>query len=164
MELLNALGLNIKILIAQLINFAVLVLILWKFGYKPILKFLNDRKDKIERGVLDAEKATARLEEISDKEKEIIKKAKKEALIILEKAKKQGDENRKEIIDEAKEEIGQLINQEKAEIQIEKRETLKEIKREVADLVIRAVERIIREKIDNKKDKDLIKKIVKDLK
>jgi len=164
MELFNALGLNIKILIAQLINFAVLVLVLWRFGYKPILKFLDERKEKIEQGVLDAKKAMAKLEEISDKEKEIIKRAKKEALIILEKARKQGDKNRKEIIDEAKEEIGQIINEEKAKIQVEKGETLKEIKREIADLVIKSVEKVLEEKIDEKKDKELIQRIIKDLK
>jgi len=158
------LGLNIKILIAQLINFAVLVLVLWRFGYKPILKFLDERKEKIEQGVLDAKKAMAKLEEISDKEKEIIKRAKKEALIILEKARKQGDKNRKEIIDEAKEEIGQIINEEKAKIQVEKGETLKEIKREIADLVIKSVEKVLEEKIDEKKDKELIQRIIKDLK
>ncbi len=157
-------GLNIKILIAQLINFAVLVLVLWRFGYKPILKFLDERKEKIEQGVLDAKKAMAKLEEISDKEKEIIKRAKKEALIILEKARKQGDKNRKEIIDEAKEEIGQIINEEKAKIQVEKGETLKEIKREIADLVIKSVEKVLEEKIDEKKDKELIQRIIKDLK
>ena len=123
MKLFQALGLDIRILIAQLVNFAILLLVLWRFGYKPILKFLDERKDKIEQGVLDAKKATARLEEISAKEKEIIKKAKKEALIILEEARKQGDENSKEIIDKAKEEIGQIINQEKAKMQVEKGET-----------------------------------------
>ena len=48
MELFNALGINLKILVAQLINFLVLFIVLYKFGYKPMLKFLDDRKDKIE--------------------------------------------------------------------------------------------------------------------
>lgn len=164
MKLFQALGLDIRILIAQLVNFAILLLVLWRFGYKPILKFLDDRKDKIEQGVLDAKKAAVRLEEISAKEKEILKKAKKEALIILEEAKKQSDENSKEIIDKAKEEIGQIINQEKAKMQVEKGETLKEIKMEVADLIIQAIEKVLEKKMDSKKDKELIKKIVKNLK
>jgi len=58
MKLLQALGLDIRILSAQLINFAVLLFVLWRFGYKPILKFLDDRKDQIEKGVDDAKKAT----------------------------------------------------------------------------------------------------------
>lgn len=58
MELLNALGIDWKILLAQFVNFAVLVFVLWKFAYKPIFKFLEDRKNKIEEGIKNAEQAT----------------------------------------------------------------------------------------------------------
>lgn len=164
MKLFEALGLNITILIAQLVNFAILVFVLWKFGYKPMFKFLNERKEKIEQGVLDAQKAGAKLEEISAKEKEVMKNAKKEAMLILEKAKEEGEKNKEKIVVRAKEEIGQIINEEKAKMQLEKAQTLKEIKSEISDLVVRSVEKIIEEKFDQKKDDELIKKIVKNLK
>lgn len=164
MELFSALGLNIKILLAQLVNFAVLVFVLWKFGYKPILKFLDERKNKIEQGILDAQKAEERLKEIAVREKKIFKKAKKETLAILEEANQTGERNKEKMITRAKEEIGQIINEEKAKIQAEKAETLRDIKREVSGLVIEAVEKIMEEKVDEKKDCELIKKIVKNLK
>ncbi|MBU0722001.1 F0F1 ATP synthase subunit B [Patescibacteria group bacterium] len=160
MELLQAFGLNIKILIAQLINFAILLLILYKFGYRPILKFLEDRKNTIEQGVIDAKKAVEKLEEISKKEKEIIIKAKKEAKLILQTSREQGEKRHKEIVDKAKYDIGQIINQKKAKMQIEKAATLKEIKKEVADLVIATVEKILVEKVDAKKDNEIIRKII----
>ncbi|MFH1523098.1 MAG: F0F1 ATP synthase subunit B [Patescibacteria group bacterium] len=161
MGLIEALGLDINILIAQLVNFAILVVVLWKFGYKPILKFLDERKNKIEKGVKDAEKAAGRLIEIADKEKDIITKAKKEALIILDQAKQQGEENGKKMIAKAKEEIGQIINQEKQKIQIEKAKTLKDIKTEIGDLVARTVAKVLDKKLDKKEDNELIKKILK---
>ncbi|MDD5295148.1 MAG: hypothetical protein PHP21_04540, partial [Patescibacteria group bacterium] len=78
--------------------------------------------------------------------------------------KKQGETNRQKIVDKAKEEIGQIINQEKAKMEVEKGETLKEIKQEVGDLVILSLKKVLEEKMTDKKDEELIKKIVRNLK
>ncbi len=160
MELIESLGLDYKILIAQLINFAVLVFILYKFGYKPMLKFLEDRRKKIEEGVINAEKAQAKLEELSEKEKQIIKEAKKEALVIVENAKNQAEEKRKELIAKAKQEIAVIINEEKTKIKQEKVELVNEVKKDISELVIIALEKIIDKKVDKTEDKKIIKEIV----
>ncbi len=164
MELLNALGLNWKILIAQFLNFAILFFVLYRFGYKPILKFLDDRKDQISKGVQNAEEAEKKLVELDEKEKEIIKKAKQEALQIVEESKERGEEKRQQMIEKAKQEIGQIIDSEKSKMRAEKAETLKEIKAEIAGLIVDAVEKVLDEKIDKKKDKELIESIAKSFK
>ncbi len=164
MELFNALGLNVKILIAQFINFAVLLFVFWKFGYTPMAKFLEGRRKKIEKGIEDAQKAEEKLEQIIEKEKNVLKKAKKEASKILDEARAQADDNRKKSIEKAKIDIGKVINKEKENIHLEKAETLKQIKAEVVDLVVLVVEKIIDQKMDNKKDKELIEKTIKSIK
>jgi len=163
MELFNALGLNVKTLLAQLINFAVLFFVLYRFGYRPMLKFLDERKEKIEKGITDAEKAQEKLIQMTEDEKNIIKEARKEALVMIEKAKNDAGEKRNDILKKAKEEIGKVIDIEKAKMQIEKAETLKEIKREAAELIIVAMEKVLEARLGDKNDKELIKKIVKDL-
>ena len=164
MALFEALGLNVQVLIAQLINFAVLLFVLWKFGYKPMAKFLEDRSSKIEKGIEDAELANKKLIDLEEKEKEVLRNAKKEAIIILEKARAQGEENKKKTVEKARNEIGVLINKEKENIQLEKAESLKEIKKEVSVLVVEAVEKIMDEKLSSKKDKELIEKAIKGIK
>ncbi|SRR6056297_1463177 len=164
MKLFNALGLDPQILIAQLVNFAVLVFVLYKFAYNPILNFLKQRKEKIKQGVEYADQAEKELEEARQEKKGIIKEAKKEAMTITEKAKEEGEEKRKKIVDNAKEEVGQIINQEKEKIRAEKAESLKEAKKEVADMVVLALEKVLEEKVDSKKDKDLIQKTIKEIK
>lgn len=164
MELIKSLGLDYKILIAQFINFIVLIFVLYKFGYQPMLKFLDDRRKKIEEGVVNAEKAQAKLEELSEKEKKIIKDAKKEALVILEKAKNQAEEKRKELITKAKQEIATIINDEKAKIKQEKAELVNEVKKEVGELVVFALEKVIDKKVDKSQDKKIIEEIVTNLK
>jgi F-type H+-transporting ATPase subunit b len=164
MKIFSAFGLDIKILIAQLINFAILVFILWKFAYKPMFKILDDRKKKIETGIENAAKAEEKLREISEEEKKIMIEAKKEAAKILDEARLMAEESRKRNIDKTKEEIGQLINQEKENMRQEKAEVLKSINREVVDLVMITVEKVLEEKMSGAKDEELIKKAIGKLK
>ena len=164
MKIFSAFGLDIKILIAQLINFAILLFILWKFAYKPMFKILEDRKKKIETGIENAVKAEEKLKEIGEEEKKVMIQAKKEAAKILDEAKVMAEESRKKNIEKTKEEIGQLINQEKENMRLEKAEILKSINREVADLVVATVEKVIEEKMSGAKDEELIKKAIGKLK
>lgn len=164
MKIFTAFGLDIKILIAQLVNFGVLLFLLWKFGYKPMFKLLEDRRNKIDSGLENAALAETKLKEISDKEKKVLHEAKKEAAKILDDARALAEESRKKNIEKTKEEIGQLINQEKESMRQEKAEILKSINREVADLVVATVEKVIEEKMSGAKDEELIKKSIEKLK
>ena len=164
MKIFSAFGLDIKILIAQLINFGILLFVLWKFAYKPMFKILDDRKKKIETGIENAAKAEEKLREISEEEKKVMIEAKKEAAKILDEARVMAEESRKRNIEKTKEEIGQLINQEKENMRQEKAEVLKSINREVADLVMVTVEKVIEEKMSGAKDEELIKKSIGKLK
>jgi F-type H+-transporting ATPase subunit b len=164
MKIFTAFGLDIRILIAQLVNFGILFFLLWKFGYKPMLKLLEDRKNKIESGLENAARAEEKLKEIGEEEKKVLVEAKKEAAKILDDARLMAEESRKKNIEKTKEEIGQLINQEKENMRQEKAEILKSINHEVADLVTAAVEKVMAEKMTGAKDEELIKKAIGKLK
>ncbi|MDD5527483.1 MAG: F0F1 ATP synthase subunit B [Patescibacteria group bacterium] len=164
MKIFEAFGLDWRILIAQLINFAILFFILWKFAYKPMFKILDERKKKIETGLNYAARAEEKLKEIGEEEKKTMVAAKKEAAKFMEEAKKEAEESRKKQIEKTKEEIGQLINQEKENMRLEKAEVLASINREVAELVALTVEKVIEEKMSGQKDEELIKKAISKLK
>jgi F-type H+-transporting ATPase subunit b len=163
MGLFEALGINVKILIAQLINFSVLVFVLWRFAYKPVLKVLNDRREKIIQGVKSAEESENKLAEAEEKEKAIITEAKKEALKIVEESKKRGEEKYQEIISKTKEDIGQIINQEKDKIRQEKEEVLVEIRQEIASLLSIGISKFLDKKLDKEKDEAIISEVSKEL-
>jgi len=162
MELFQALGLNIKILIAQLVNFAVLLLVLWKFGYKPMMKFLDERTKKIETGVKNFEEAQKRLVEIDAKEKQILKKAQQEAQLLIEKTNEKITQRKKDMMAKAKEEIDMIVKKTKEDLEVEKKITLKHIKQESVELIIAVAEKILGDKINAKLDKDFIDKAIKD--
>jgi len=157
-ELISKLGIDWKLLIAQIVNFLVLLFVLYKFAYGPILAMLEKRQKKIEKGLADAEEAHKKLQESEEKQKEILKKARTEANVIVEKAHIQAEKSKSEIAVEAKAQAEKILANAKIEIEREKEKTIGEIKSEIGSLVVAAAEKIIGEKMDGEKDKKLIER------
>ncbi len=160
MELLSNLGINGKLLLAQIVNFFVLLWVLKRFAYKPVLEALEERRDKIEKGLADAEKSQKKLIEIEEKEKKVLAKARKEAQKIIGKAEEQAKKSQEEIVKEANRRVEKMIEDANKKIEEEKNKMLAEVKGEVAKLVALATEKVIDEKIDEGKDKEMIEKAV----
>ena len=160
MELLNNLGINGSLLLAQLINFGILLFVLYKFAYGPVLKILEERTKKIEKGLKDAESSHKKLAEISEKESAVLVEARKNAQEIIKKSEEVAVKNAEGIVMLAKEQSDKLLEDAKKQIKQEKAKILAEVKTEVANLVMLATEKIIDEKLDSVKDGILIKKAI----
>ncbi|MFH0956170.1 MAG: F0F1 ATP synthase subunit B [Candidatus Falkowbacteria bacterium] len=160
-SLIETFHIDWHLLLAQIFNFAIVFGVLYWFAFKPLGKVMAERTAKIEKGLDDAKKVGEKLSQTQAEFNKAMGEAKKQANMILEKAAADADARKQEMIIRAKEEIGQIINQEKQKMQTEKEITLKEIKKEVADLVITTVEKVLGEKIDEKKDREMIKKMIK---
>ena len=160
-SLISTFHIDLKLFIAQLINFAIVFSILYFMVFKPLVKTMTDRTEKIDKSLQDADEIEKRLALTEKDREEIISAAKKQANLIVEEASKRGDEKKNELVAKAKEEIGQVINVEKEKLVRDKAETLKEIKKEVANLVVLMVEKLLSEKMTSDKDTELIKKLVK---
>lgn len=160
-SLISTFHVDVKLLAAQLVNFAIVFSVLYFFAFKPLVKMMSERSEKIDKSLKDADAIEKRLASTEKERAEIIAAAKKQASLIIEEADKRGEARKTELVAKAKEEIGQVINAEKAKLASEKAETLKEIKKDVAGLVVLTVEKLLEEKMDSDKDKELIKKLVK---
>lgn len=160
-SLIETFHIDIKLLLAQVVNFAIVFSALYFFALKPLLKIMGERTETIEKSLNEAKMIEKKLASTEEDYNLKLAQAKKEANIILEKASKQAEEKKQETITKAKEEIGLIINKEKEKMRMEKAETLKEIKKETVDLVMLALEKILDEKIDKKKSEELIKKSLK---
>ncbi len=161
--IIESFHIDFKLLVAQAVNFLIVFLVLYYFVFKPLVKIMEERTKKITKSMDDVKKIEEKLVNTNDDYKKKMGEAKKEASVILEKASRDSEDKKKEMIAKAKEEIGQIINQEKEKMQSDKAKTLKEIKKEIVDLVAAAAEKVIGEKINNKNDQEIIKKIAKDI-
>jgi len=160
-ELLTKLGIDWKLLIAQIVNFLVLLFVLYKFAYGPILAMLEKRQKKIEKGLKDADEAHKKLAESEEKQKDILRKARTEAKDIVEKARIQAEKAKSEIASAAKGQAEKIMAGAKTEIEQEKQKTIAEIRSEIGGLVALAAEKVIGEKIDEEKDQEIIEKAMK---
>ncbi|HZJ41479.1 MAG TPA: F0F1 ATP synthase subunit B [Patescibacteria group bacterium] len=162
-SLIQALGLDLRILLAQLFNFALLIFILWRFAYKPIFNILEERRQKIAKGIADADEAGLRLQKSTEESKDIISNSRREASDIIEDAQKKAELKYQEIVASAQGDIEKQSALEVLKIKKEKESLMTEVKTEVSGLVVLSLEKFLKEKMDSEKDEKIIEKIVKEL-
>ncbi len=124
MEILKEFGFDPALFFAQIVNFLILAFIFKRFLYKPILKVLKDRQDKIKKSIEDAENARVSLENANSERDEIIKRAGNEAEKIIEETRITASEIKNKILEEAKSESDKIIKdaKEQARLEMEKME------------------------------------------
>lgn len=139
-----------KIIIAQALNFAVVFTVLYIFALKPLAKLMQERSERIARGISDA-KENAELKEKSRLEyEEAMRKARADAEKIFEDGKREAEEKRRAMLDEAKAEVEKTIAAGKQTLEAEKNKMVSEAKNEIAGLALMAAEKILTEKKDLK--------------
>lgn len=155
MELITKLGIDWKILAAQIVNFFVLLFILYKFAYKPILGMLEKRSKIIEKGVHDAKASEERLKEIEETRRKILDEAAREVGKLLEKAKADAEAMKKNLMTAASEQAEDLLRRTKALVAEEKEKMTEDVKKEVAKFIILATGKILQREFSDMDQKRL---------
>jgi len=163
MEALTSLGINGKLLIAQIINFVILLLLLSKLLYKPILKMMEDRSEKIASGLKSAEQSEEALKKAEEEADKIREKAYKESNEILANAKAESDKSHKLLITKAEAQADQIRHHAAEEALAVKDKALKEAKGEISGLIISALEKITQNKITDKDKEEFAKSAAKEI-
>lgn len=151
------LGLNVKLFIAQLVNFAIVLFILWKWVFTPVAKKLQERTDKIEKAMNDADRITKEKQEFENWRQLELGKARKEASEIVNKSQAAAQKVKDDLLKQTKEDQQKVIEQSRKQIEQDKQQVLQSAKSELADLVTNTAEKILRHKLDKHTDQELIK-------
>lgn len=144
-QLLATFGINGWLLLAQAINFGVLLAILWRFLYRPVLRIIDQRREKIAESVRTAEAAARRLEEAKEEGDKLVGDAARQAEGIALAARTRADERAGEILKEAQSKASTLMSEAEARAAEERRRVLAESEREIARAAMLAAEKILRE-------------------
>lgn len=162
-ELIHQFGIEWKLLLAQIVNFFILLIVLKKFAYGPILQILKERKKRIEEGLLAAEESQKKLGE-AEKEKEgILTEARKESLGIIQKSETTAKEKESQILVEASKKADGIFQEEKSKIHEEKLKMKEDVYKESAGFLKEALAKIV-EKSPESLDDNLIKGVLRELK
>lgn len=156
-------GISPSAFLIQLINFSIMVLVLGKLLFKPIIKILSERKKKIEQGLAYEEKMKAELELTARKREQFLERARDEARKIIEEGKKLGKKAESEILEKAKDEAAQVLAKGKNELETERAEMEKVLRAETAEIASVMVERLIGQVLKEADHKALIDQKLKDL-
>lgn len=143
-------------LIAQIINFLLLVVILTKVAYKPLMKALEERKARIEDSIKQADSAKQEAEELKREYQEQLAKARAEAQNIVEKAARLAEQTREEILNAARAEHAKLLKEAQEEISRERERALAELRGEVVALSMAAATKIIEKNLDAETNSKLV--------
>jgi len=139
-----------------IITFLLLFFLLAKFAWKPLLKALAEREEKIRSSLEKADEAQQKLERLGAEGEEIIGKARAEAQSIVSDGKKASEKVRGEIETKAKEKANTIVAQAEKQITAEKEKAISDIRSEVAALSIQIAEKLIRKNLSQKDNMALI--------
>ena len=128
--------------------FVLLILLLKKYAWKPILKALDEREKSIESALSQAQEARSKIEDLQKDQAQIIREAKKERELILNEAKKLAEEYRSQQQKVVNEEMAQKMLRVKESIEMEKRAAINELKENVAILSVEIAEGILEKKLN----------------
>jgi len=158
---LGSLGINPTFFAAQLINFLIVVLVLWRFAYKPIVKMLDDRSEKIEKSLKQADEIEKRVTNLEGERETVIKKAKAQATKILEEARSEAELRKTETVSAAKREVERVVIQGKSQLVKEKEIMLREARKDMVEIAVIAATKILRNQVNEKKAQSFAEEAVR---
>jgi F-type H+-transporting ATPase subunit b len=162
MELLTP---GIGLIFWTVVIFLLLVFLLGKFAWKPIMEMLNERERFIEDSLSKAEIARQEMAILTNENEQLLKEARAERDRILKEAKELKDQIVNDAKDAAKAEGAKMIEKARLEIESQKNAALSEVKNQVATLSIEIAEKVLRKQFeDSNKQEALVSELLKDLK
>jgi len=157
---LEGLGINVQLLVAQIINFLILLGLLYLFAYKPILRMFDERANRIKESMDLTESVKEQAANAEEDTKKQMEKASREGQEVIARAIKSGEEIRQKAEQDAKPEAEALVTRARQEIQQERDEAITELRKEFTDLTITAAEKIIEQELDKEAHRKLIDKVL----
>lgn len=148
----------------MVLSFAILLFILKKFAWKPVLKMIKDREESIAKQLDSAKAAKEQMEQLTAENEKIMRQARAEREEMLRDAKATKDKIVAEAQDAAKIEADKIIAAARLEIQAEKDAAMTELSEKVGQLSVEIAEKILRRELSNEtKQGDFMKKLVADI-
>ncbi len=150
-------------LLAQIFNFLLLVAVVSWFGYKPLVKVMDERRNKIATDLANAEAAKAAAGKIKEEYEAQLSNARVEAQEIIDRANKSATEAYNQMLVQAKEEQERIFKSAQEKIEREKVNALMEVRAEVVSLSMALAEKVVEKKLDKEADQKIINEFLDEI-
>lgn len=149
-ELVHSLGIEWPILLAQVVNFAILLAILGKFIYKPVMRLLDERKEGVAKALEREEKATAKLAAADSDGEAILAQARLESQKLIDGAKNDGEAIKRKMLTEAQQDTLRLRTEAEKRLAGERAKLVADVRRDIGAVVVEAIERSFSDVLDSR--------------
>jgi F-type H+-transporting ATPase subunit b len=153
---LDALGINLGYFLVQVINFLIILVILRAWAYKPLMKVLKERRERIAKGLEDARIAAEARENAEAQAQKIIADAQAEASEVVRNATQRAEEATKDIRTAAEADAKKMRDEALAGVEQERERILSDVRGQIAALAMAATQKLVGATLDDKKQRALI--------
>jgi len=153
---IGALGINVPGLVAQLVNFGVLLVVLRFLAWGPIMKIVDERREKIEAGLNASQAASESAEKSQEEARAALEEARAEGRQLITRAQETAARLSEELETQARADAEQIVTRARNEIESERQQAINSLRAEFADLTVNAAERVIGQSIDKNAHQRLI--------
>ncbi len=154
---------SIQEILTQAFGFIVLLFIMKRLAWKPILLLLDARRTKISSGLDDIERTKADIQALKIDYEKRLAHIEEEARVKIQESIQEGKKLAREVQDSARNQAKELLEKAKEDIEIETAKARVTLRKEIANLAFSATEHLIKEKITDMKDEELISSFIKEL-
>ncbi len=162
-ELVSKFGLDWKLLLAQVINFSILLILLRYFAYGPIIKVLRERREKIEAGLAAADASEKKLVSIKEEERAILLRAEEDAIGVVSEAEDKAVVQAKNILESAEKKSEQVFISGQKRLEEERLKLIEEVNGQAKDLIVRGLTVAIGKMNPDERDSSLVDQALKEL-
>ncbi len=155
-----ALGVNLPGLVAQFVNFLILLVVLRLFLYGPIVRMLDERKRRIEEGLRRSEEAASMAASSETEARAAMEQARAEARDVVQRAQETATRLREELEQQARADADKIVSQARADIDLERQQAIQQLRTEFAALTVSAAERVINQSLDRQAHQRLIDEVL----
>ena len=159
---MGELGFNVPVLISQVATVVILILVLRLVAYKPLMKMMDERSQRIRESLEEAENVRQESAQAGDKVRQQLEEASREGQERISRALKAGEEMKIKAQEDARQQADALLVRARQEIQMERDEAINGVRREFADLTVLAAGKVIEESLDKEKHRELIDKVLEE--
>lgn len=147
----------------SLITFLILLGLLYKFAFNPLMRMQKARQDSIHQAITDAESLRDEAQELLANYKQQLAEAREEATAILERARKAGESSKAEVMEEARAQAEATLAKARQQIERDTNQALQRIREEVADLTVAATEKVARKSLTEEDQLRLIQEAINEI-
>lgn len=159
---IGALGIDGISLLVYVVNFGILLVLLYLVAYKPILRMLDQRRQTIQGSLDEADRVRQEAQQQREELEQRLQEGRQESQRMLDQARQVADQVREQEMQRARDEAERLTERAREEIQRERDQAVAEVRRQFADLAIQAAEQVIGRSLDRDAHRELVEKALEE--